>query len=225
MSKPRKRHLRPINLGKISYSEGLKAQQKFRLLVRQTTSDYLLLQEHLPTITLGKNASTNDLYWSESELVEQSIELVSTDRGGKLTAHNPGQLVGYPIFDMEAHGLRTREFVSKIEDALQKTLASFQIEAEIFGDRPGLWVSGKKIAALGFRIEDGISSHGFAINIKNCLSIYKGFKPCGFSSHDVTNMEQFLGDKTPSLGEVAALVTELIRMSFNQTIDTRSVLK
>ncbi len=223
-----KRKLCVAPLGTISYKKGLKIQRDCIEIVKKENYDILLVLEHLPTITLGKNATDQDLIWSQNELEKRSIEIVSTERGGKLTAHNPGQLVGYPIFDIKKHALGTRDFVTKIELALQDTLKRFKIDSEVFRDKPGVWVDDKKVAALGFRVSEGVSSHGFAINIRNNLEIFQGFNPCGYSSDHVTSMERILGADGPSLSEVADVATELIAKSFNhvpETIDIANILK
>jgi lipoate-protein ligase B len=207
-----------LNLGTIAYDKGLLLQKKLVDRVKSENCDYLLLQEHTPTITLGKNASEDDLLWDSSQIQAKGIDLVQVQRGGKLTAHIPGQLVGYPLFDLKVHALATRAFVSRIEGALQEAFALFGLEVETRSDRPGLWLGHKKLAALGFRIKDHISSHGFAINVHNDLEIFSGFKPCGFSADSVATMSEFLGKKTPKLDEVAEAVTASIARAFGQNV-------
>ena len=154
---------------------------------------------------------------------------MQVQRGGKLTAHTPGQLVGYPIFDLGFHALATRAFVSRIEESLQNALAQFGLNVDAHSDRPGLWKGPKKIVSLGFRIKDRISSHGFSINIHNDLNIFRGFNPCGFAPESVANMKEFLSEKTPLLAEVANAVAGSIACSFEQNVqnleDTSKLLQ
>jgi len=219
MTKPT-RVVRVLSLGQIDYTKALDIQKKCIELVKSRDEDFLVMQEHPPTITLGKNATEQDLVWNKSEFGDKGIAIVATDRGGKLTAHNPGQLVGYPIFNLEVHKLRTRAFVTKVEQALQKTLQHYGIDTTVFDDRPGLWSNEKKIAALGFRIEGRISSHGFAINVNNDLGIFKTINPCGFSSSSVTSMAHTLKDTTPAISDVSEVITKHIAQSFEQKVET-----
>lgn len=164
--------------------------------LRDEIPDTLILLEHPPVITSGRQESAADLLLSREALAEKGIEFYQTDRGGKLTYHGPGQLVGYFIFKL---GNRTiPEFVAMIENLLIDTLRQFEITAGTDPEHPGVWVGRKKIAALGLHFEKGISRHGFALNVDCDLTPYSYFTPCGISDRGVTSMKEILGNSSLS---------------------------
>ena len=156
--------------------------------------DTLVLVEHDPVYTLGRSADEANVLISTDELDKRGIEVVRIERGGDVTFHGPGQLVGYPILDLQALGLGAGDYIGRLEEVLVGLLAGFGIEAS--GDRThrGVWVGDEKIAALGVRIARGVSMHGFALNVQTDLAFYEAIVPCGIRDKGVTSMDRVMPD-------------------------------
>jgi lipoate-protein ligase B len=168
-------------------------------------AEHLLLLEHPHVYTLGRNASAADVLASAAWLRQRGIEVEESDRGGQVTYHGPGQLVGYPILDLSPDRRDVRRYVRDLEEVLIRTLAGFGIAAEV---RPGaaligVWAGGEKIAAIGVHLSRWITTHGFALNVAPDLSLYAGIVPCGLRQEGVTSMARVLGT-APPLAVVAA---------------------
>ena len=177
--------------GPISYREGLARQEQVLAELRRDdrSCGIVLGFEHQPVITLGvRGNSRDDLAVSDELLRSRGIDLVQVPRGGQATVHSPGQLVVYPCLRLRDLGLSPRCFVSKMEQVTQACLADFGIDA-VKGERePGLFVAGKKIAAFGFHISRGLTSHGIAINVANDLSLFELIRTCGISRQPITSL-------------------------------------
>ena len=165
--------------------------------------DKLLLLEHPPTYTLGRHGLLDNLLLDQASLDEQGFSVHRVDRGGDITYHGPGQLVGYPILNLKLQygaGIgRIRQYVSSLEDVLIQVLAGFAIRGERFENHRGVWVMTeqgmKKVAAIGIHVTaKGISSHGFALNVDPDLNHYSGIIPCGIQDYGVTSMAEILGN-------------------------------
>ncbi len=194
----------PEFLGRVDYGAAWELQ---KTLVAERMSDpalphRLLLLEHPHTYTLGRSANESNLLLDEAGLAARGITVYHVDRGGDITYHGPGQLVGYPILYLEplyGRGIgRIRAYVSDLEEILINTLAAFGISAGRFAGFRGVWVDGpaglNKIAAIGVYVNNsGISSHGFALNVHTDLSYFQGIVPCGIDDHGVTSMSAELG--------------------------------
>ncbi|MCA1579988.1 MAG: lipoyl(octanoyl) transferase LipB [Acidobacteria bacterium] len=194
-------------LGRISYGEGLRLQQEAANAVAEGGEESLLLLEHAPVFTLGRNAAASDVLMSLERRRELGIELFETDRGGKVTYHGPGQLVGYPILNLDPDRRDVKAYVTDLEEALISTLADFGI-ASARSQRPdrvtSVWVGNDKIAAIGVHISRWITTHGFALNVTSePLPGFLGIVPCGIVDGGVTSMERLLGE-APSLESVAS---------------------
>ncbi len=194
-------------LGRISYAEGLRLQQEAANAVAEGADESLLLLEHAPVFTLGRNATAADVLMSPERRHELGIELFETDRGGKVTYHGPGQLVGYPILNLDPDRRDVKAYVTDLEEALISTLAEFGI-ASARSPRPdrvtSVWVGNDKIAAIGVHISRWITTHGFALNVTSePLAGFLGIVPCGIVDGGVTSMERLLGE-TPTLERVAS---------------------
>ncbi len=214
--------LRIINvlyLGRVDYSIALGLQQTLVGLVKAgRISHTLLLLEHPPVITMGRNAGTQNIVASREFLAANGVELHETNRGGDVTFHGPGQLVGYPIFDLRAFEPRIGavDFVRKIEEAIIRTCGDLGVVTGRIPGLTGVWTEDDvpgKIAAIGVHISRAVTSHGFALNLTTNLDYFKLIVPCGISDKPVTSLEQemaasFLsqGRKVPELGEVAQQV-------------------
>jgi lipoyl(octanoyl) transferase len=198
-----------LQLGTIDYSTGLRLQQKLVSLRKEgQIGDVLLLLEHTPVITLGRNAKATNILASPEKLTERGVEVFECDRGGDVTFHGPAQLVGYPIFDLRAfpssEGKRNTmgviEYVRKLEEVLIRSCADFGIGTERVSGLTGVWTNEDeqaKIAALGVHISRGVTSHGFALNVNTDLGYFDLIVPCGITSKSVTSMVKELGREVP----------------------------
>ena len=188
-----------LDLGKSDYKEAWELQKKLQLQrISGEINDQLLLVEHYPVYTLGKNAPTEHLLINESD----EISIVQTDRGGNVTFHGPGQLVGYPILDLNNYRKSITWYMRELEQLIINILKDYDIEAERKKGLTGVWVYDKKIAALGVRISRWVTMHGFSLNINPDLKYYQGIIPCGISQYGVTSMADILGDSAPEMSEM-----------------------
>jgi lipoyl(octanoyl) transferase len=191
-----------LYLGRVPYRNGLEIQTRLvELRKTGTIGDVLVILEHPPVLTLGRNAGRENLLLTEEALAARGVEVVETNRGGDVTYHGPGQLVGYPIFDLrgpvrgEKKWLGPVDFVRQIEEALIRTMAEYGVVAERVSGRTGVWtralgsVPEKKIAAIGIHVSAGITSHGFALNVTTDLRDFEWIVPCGISDRGVTSLE------------------------------------
>jgi lipoyl(octanoyl) transferase len=199
-------HLRVINvvyLGRVDYSTALQLQQTMVNLVKEGRAGHtLLLLEHPPVITLGRNASERNIVAPRDVLAGKGVELFESDRGGDVTFHGPGQLVGYPIFNLRGFEPRVGavEFVRKIEEALIRTCGDLGVVTGRAAGLTGVWTDNApsaKIAAIGVHISRGVTSHGFALNVSTDLDYFKLIVPCGLTGKPVTSLAIELGRGTP----------------------------
>lgn len=208
-----------LQLGTIDYATGLRLQEKLVALRKEgRIGDALLLLEHTPVITLGRNAKAKNIVASPELLARRGVEVFECDRGGDVTFHGPGQLVAYPIFDLrgfpsESETRRTMgviEFVRCLEEVLMRTCAEFGIATKRISGLTGVWTGEgdrlsnvssveAKIAALGVHISRGVTSHGIALNVNTDLSFFDLIVPCGITSRPVTSMAKELKREIPLL--------------------------
>jgi lipoate-protein ligase B len=190
-------------LGRIAYRDGLEWQYRVADRVREgSCPDVLGLLEHEPVYTMGARGGRANLLTEESELGRRGIEVVDVDRGGDITYHGPGQLVAYPILLLERIGLGPSDYVHRLEDVIVDVLAARGFSAAADPTRPGVWVDGAKIAAVGVRCQRGVTRHGIAINVNLDLRPFAAIVPCGLPGVPVTSIERELGGSV-SLGAVA----------------------
>ncbi len=205
------------HLGRTRYAEAWEFQrQLFELSLRGGTGDLLLLTEHEPVYTLGKGGDQNHLLASDEELSRDGTEIFRIDRGGDITYHGPGQIVGYPILNLQRHTPDIHKYLRDLEEVIIRTLARFDIRGEREEGLTGVWVNGEKIAALGVKVSKWITMHGFALNVNTDLHRFARIIPCGIFHKGVTSMEQLLGRIIP-LAEVEASVTESFSEVFGCT--------
>ena len=199
------RTLEVRDLGRVTYSESL-ALQKDLVQKRKAAQipDQLLIVEHPHVITLGRNGNMSNLLASEEILGRAGIEFHPTDRGGDITYHGPGQVVGYPIFDLREWKRDVVAFVRTLEQVILGALAEFGIEAERVPGCTGVWINGKKVAAIGVHISRWVTSHGFALNHTTDLTYFQYIVPCGLTK-PVTSMQE-LGCNASREDVVTALV-------------------
>ena len=189
-----------VQLGRVDYATALKLQQTLVELRKQgEIGDTLLLLEHTPVITLGRNAKRANVLASDEHLARTGVEVFECDRGGDVTYHGPGQLVGYPIFDLRGFTPRVGAvgFVRRLEEVLIRTCADFGIVTERVAGMTGVWTRQPeaKIAAIGVHISRGVTSHGFALNVTTDLNHFRLIVPCGISHKPVTSLDCELAGK------------------------------
>lgn len=193
-------------LGRIRYADALALQRELVHSRKQgLVPDQLLLLEHPHVITLGRNAKSENLLASDQALERAGIALHETNRGGDVTYHGPGQLVGYPIMDLREWKRDVVGYVRALEQVIIDTLSGFGLQACRVNGLTGVWTGGRKIAALGVHISRWITSHGFALNVNTDLSYFQYIVPCGLTL-PVTSMEQ-MGVRT-TLAEVSIRLAE-----------------
>jgi len=180
------------------------------------TKNYLLFCEHPHVFTLGKSGSENNLLIEKEKLVSKGVTFFKINRGGDITYHGPGQIVAYPIIDLENFSLTLRRYIFKLEEAIIETLKEYEIPASRFQGATGVWIDSelpdktRKICAIGVRSSRWITMHGFAFNVNTDLSYYNFINPCGFTDKAVTSMEKELGVKQ-NLNEVKqVLISKLV---------------
>jgi len=196
-------HLNLLHLGRVPFAEALAIQQRVVAARKQNLiGDTLLLLEHPPVLTLGRNAHRSNVLASDEFLATRGIELHEINRGGDVTYHGPGQLVGYPILDLRGDWpgkkgphLGPVDYVRMIEDALIRTCGEFGVMAQRICGLTGVWtlaggsVPEKKIAAIGVHVSAGVTSHGFALNVTTDLRDFQWIVPCGITDKPVTSLE------------------------------------
>jgi lipoyl(octanoyl) transferase len=194
-----RRACRVLRAGRVGY---VAAWERQRELARQRSAgaigDTLLLIEHPHTYTLGRATKDGHLLISLEQLAAQGIELVESDRGGDITYHGPGQVVGYPILKLSQHGGDLLRYLRMLEETLIVALASYDIAAGRIAGLTGVWVGGEKIAAIGVKLSaSGVTLHGFALNVTTDLRYFHQIVPCGIADKGVTSLERLLGISPP----------------------------
>lgn len=196
-----------LDLGRIDYRPCLELQRDLvQKRQRGEVPDLLLFVEHPPTYTIGSNRPSNHLLVSLEELEAIGAELVATDRGGDITFHGPGQIVGYPIFDLSGWNKDVHAYLRALEEVLIRAMRPFGIASERVSGRTGVWHRGEKLAAIGIRVSRWVSSHGFALNVSTRLDDFKRIVPCGIVGSKVGSMETTLNapvDSSAVRGEIA----------------------
>jgi len=205
---------RPITtrwLGRVGYTEGLALQQRLVVERREgKIEDTLLLLEHPPVITLGRNSDPAHVLEDGEGLRSKGIEVHEIGRGGDVTYHGPGQLVGYPIVKLEEGEKDAHAYLRNLEAGLIDMAAHYAVRARRVPGLTGIWVGDEKLAAIGVRLSSGwITSHGFAFNVATDLDGFSSIVPCGIRDKGVTSLERLLAD-CPSIDEVAAVAAREI---------------
>ena len=181
-------------LGVIPYGLALKRQQ---ILVQARAEgkipDVVLLLQHPPVFTIGRFRGTEDIMVSEETLTKEGITVFHSNRGGGITYHGPGQLVGYPILNLKENGLGVRQYIWKLEGVIINLLLVFGIQGHRVAEYPGVWVDGKKICSLGIHVSRGITMHGFALNVDTNLRNFEYIKPCGIKGEVMTSLSKLVG--------------------------------
>jgi lipoyl(octanoyl) transferase len=217
------------NLHLVTYENGLRLQQKL-VEMRQAGElpDQFLLLEHPPVITLGRGGKLDNLLASDDALRSERVRFFDTTRGGDITYHGPGQLVGYPILHLGEGNRDVRKYVTNLEEVLIRTVAEYGISAARVDGKRGIWVGNEKIAAIGVRIARWVTSHGFALNVNTKLDHFRFITPCGLHGTGVTSIERLLG-RAVAMSEVREIVAAKFAEVFDRELvprgDTISLVK
>ena len=207
------KQLHTQDLGTIDYAEAFDLQLDLHgRRIKNKIPDTLLLLEHPHVFTLGRHAQEDNVVWNENELNRHQVEVRQVDRGGDVTYHGPGQLVGYPIIKLEDRGLSPRRLVAWVEKLIIGTVASYGIAAYVHPQYPGVWVGDAKICAIGMRIKEKVSYHGFALNVSTDLSYFNGIVPCGIHDKSVCSLSSILGKKI----DIEVVKERLIKEAINK---------
>lgn len=191
------------DFGVVAYDVALRYQEEAHAArVRGETEDVLFLLEHDPVITCGRSGKDSDLLASEETLVEEGIAVRHVSRGGKLTCHYPGQLVGYVIMDLKASGMDVHLLVSSLEEVVIVALGEFGIRGERIPSLRGVWVDGRKVASIGIEVKKGVTMHGFSFNIREDNRLYRYFIPCGLADRETTFLQTCLSGWSPDMKTV-----------------------
>ena len=228
------RKLTYCDLGLIDYQEAWNLQKEiFELRYKDKISDTLLLLEHPNTYTLGKVADKNNLISSTQYLEQNQISVYDIDRGGDITYHGPGQIVGYPIINLNAWTKDTHKYLRALEEVIISSCSSYNLVCSRNSKHTGVWIENRKIAAIGIKVSRWITMHGFAFNVNTNLSLFQGIIPCGITDKEVTSLQKELGEKI-NLSEVKALLlkkfleifsySSMDEISSNHLLQNRSVI-
>lgn len=184
-----------IETGVAGYEELYHLQkQLFQQVSENRSAHYLILTQHRPVITIGQKSNPAHLLVQEKFLKEQGIQLIHTDRGGDVTFHGPGQLVGYPILNLLDFKQDINWYLRRLEEVNIRTLADFGIQAERIDNLTGVWIGNRKICAIGVKVTRWVTMHGFALNVNTDLNHFQYIIPCGISGKGVTSIFEQLGN-------------------------------
>ncbi|MEW6005636.1 MAG: lipoyl(octanoyl) transferase LipB [Stygiobacter sp.] len=203
------------NLGFIDYKDAWDLQKAiFENRMNNNIDDVFLLLEHPHTYTLGKVADKKNLLFNEEQLSKNKISVYEIDRGGDITYHGPGQIVGYPIIDLKNWKQDTHEYLRSLEQVIINVCSEYGIQTERKANYTGVWIDERKIAAIGIKISRWVTMHGFAFNINTNLDYFNGIIPCGIKDKEVTSLEIELGE-TISIDEVKQKLLNQFKEIFN----------
>jgi lipoyl(octanoyl) transferase len=200
-----RRHLHWDYLGRTPYAEAVELQLAARTALKNGQGpERLLLLEHPHVYTLGRNASGEDVLASPEWLRARGVEVAECDRGGQVTYHGPGQLVGYPVVNLSPDRRDVRRYVRDLQEVLIRTLADYGVTAEPRDGQAfvGVWAGEEKVASIGVHLSRWITTHGFALNVSTDLSYFSGIIPCGLQQVRMTSIERLTG-RCPTLPEIA----------------------
>jgi len=186
-------------------------------VIENRTGSYLILTQHLPVITLGKSGSHENLLVSAKELEEKKIQFFEVDRGGDITYHGPGQLVGYPILNLERFKKDIHWYLRQLEQTIIETLEEFTLKPERIKGLTGVWIGKKKICAIGVKTTRWVTMHGFALNITTDLDHFHTIIPCGLQNSSITSLAEQIGNNI-TIDEVIRVFLHKFSMIFGVTI-------
>ncbi len=214
-----------VRPGTVSYADGLAMQEDLvEARKRDETEDHLLLLEHHSVYTLGRRGDLGHVRIDDAVRERLGIELFHTNRGGDVTWHGPGQLVGYPIVSLAPDRKDLVRYVRDLEEVIMRALADFDIEAGRVAGLTGVWVGDEKVAAIGVRVARWVTSHGFALNVCNSFEAYDHIVPCGIADRGVTSVSRLLGREV-TVSEVADRIVPHFADVFEREITTPEMLE
>ena len=212
-----------FDLGKVNYAEALNLQRGLvSLRQKEKLPEILLFVEHNNVITFGRAGREANLLSDEDSLRQAGVEVFYIERGGDVTYHGPGQLLAYPLFDLNHWGNDLHLFLRDLEEVIIRTLAEYKLNAERIRGLTGVWVEGKKVAAIGVAVKKWITLHGFALNVNTDLSYFRFIHPCGIADRPVTSMQELLGTEV-NLKEVAEVAQDKFSKVFELNIKGRAI--
>jgi lipoate-protein ligase B len=210
-------------LGIVPYDRALKLQQELaQARAEDRIGNVLLLLQHPSVFTIGRFRGEEDITVPLEMLARDGIAVFHTDRGGGITYHGPGQLVGYPILNLKENGLGAREYIRKLETAIMAVLLALGIRAHRIAEYPGVWVGDKKICSIGIHVSHHITTHGFALNVGNDLRYFEYVRPCGLSGKAMTSVSELLGHRVAMEMVIETLISsfsEIFGLSYEQEND------
>jgi len=216
-----KNKIQLLDLGLIKYHDAWNLQkQLFQEVTEKRNINYLILTEHPPVITLGKNSHEQNIVTKQDILESKNIDVVAIDRGGDVTFHGPGQIVGYPIFNLENFKKDIHWYLRSIEEVIIQTLDHFGISTGRIKDLTGVWLNNQKICAIGIKVTRWVTMHGFALNVSTQLDYFNHIIPCGLSDKTVTSMEDIRNQKI-LLNNVKQKICKSFETIFNVDIEKR----
>lgn len=216
--------MRVVRLGRTRYRECWDLQHAlFARRAAGELTDLLLLTEHEHVYTLGTGADIHHLLANDGELRERGIDVVAVDRGGDITYHGPGQLVGYPLLDLHAYTQDLHWYLRRLEEVIIRVLDGFHVSGSRLEGYTGVWVGGEKICAIGIKASRWITMHGFALNVTTDLSFFDRIIPCGIFERGVTSLQELLGSAPPMArveSAVAAAFAEVFGAALTEGVLT-----
>ncbi|UCF40455.1 MAG: lipoyl(octanoyl) transferase LipB [Gemmatimonadota bacterium] len=206
-----------VGIGRMGYAEALELQRRLAhaRIAKRVPTDMLLLVEHPPVVTLGRSAQERHLITAPDVLAARGIEVHEIERGGDVTFHGPGQLVGYPIYDLTEHKKDLHWFLRQIEGSLIAALATLGLQAERDARFTGVWTERRKIASIGIHVKQWVTWHGFALNVSTDLTYFDLIVPCGIDGVVMTTITRELGARTPR--DVWARAIDAVVLGFAET--------
>ena len=204
--------------GLVEYGRALEWQHaRAAALYAGSEGEALALLQHPPVYTLGARGNDSNLLVTPQALAAFGAQVVQTDRGGDVTFHGPGQLVAYPILDLRGRGIGAARYVRMLETVMIEAVARFGVQAERVRGRPGVWVDGAKLGAVGVRVSRGVSRHGLALNVSTDLEWFARIVPCGIPDIEATSLARLLGE-APAMQEVEDALAEAFEREFGCTL-------
>ncbi len=212
-----------LDVGKMGYLECWELQRKVASeIIEKDGPDTLIFVEHYPVMTLGASFHRENLLLDEADYLALGIDIQETDRGGDVTYHGPGQLVIYPVFDIQHFGKDLHRWMRDLEETMIRTLEHFGLASRRFPPHTGAWVGDEKVAAIGVKVRRWVNLHGIALNCENSLEPFGHIVPCGIDEFGVTSLSQLLG-RTVSVAETKPVVAKAFERVFGLTFAQQSI--